>query len=297
MIKILIGNEPYMIDCMARKESKLEFADFNLLKSSSFGEEEDLFLSSCPMMDDKRVLILSLKKLDDLKGECFDKWLGNTETPNVILVKVSEWDARTSFYKECSKKGLFVSCSKKDLYNSIASVIQKGVASKGAVMDNSVIESMLKRAGYLENEEVNMYTIMGYVNTLLSLEKNVTMELMESVVPSFYKEDAFCLAKLICSKDVKGLRKQAELLRGTEIETLSALLREYRISYKAKYFSLKEMGVTYSAFLKRDKEYLAYGIHVISETIAGIKNGSVITKDCLMDVFTRLLNWKEDVAS
>lgn len=295
MVKIMVGNEPYMVDCMARRESKLNFPDFNLLKSSAFGEEEDLFLSSYPMMDDKRVLVLSLKKLDDLKGEYFEKWADETDTQNVIVVKVSEYDARTSFYKECVKKNLIVPCSKKDLYNSIIPILQKRVAAKGAVMDNSVIESMIKRTGYLENDEINMYSLVGYLNTMLSLEKNITLDLMESIVPSFYKEDAFCLAKLICSKDMKGLRKQAELLKGTEIETLSALLREFRISYKAKYFPLKEIGVSYSAFLKKDKEYLAYGIRIISDTVAGIKNGTIIVKDCLMDVFLQLLNWKGGV--
>jgi DNA polymerase III delta subunit len=132
---------------------------------------------------------------------------------------------------------------------------------------------MIKRTGYLENEEISMYALMGYVNTLCALEEYITMEQMERVVPSYYKEDVFCLAKLICSRDVQGLRRQAEMLRGTEIETLSALLREFRISYKAKYFSLKETGASYSAFLKKDKEYLSYGIHVISGAVAGIAYG------------------------
>ncbi len=285
-----------MIDCKVRKESKLQFPDFNLLKSTSLGEEEDMFLSACPMMDDKRILVLSLKKLDELKGDFFEKWVEDAETSNLILVKTAEYDGRTSFYKDCVKKGVVVPCDKKDFYNSVVPVVLKSVTLAGGTIDESVVTKMLQRVGYLENGEVNMYTIIGYVNTMLSLDKNITVELMESVVPSYFKEDVFSLAKLICSKDMKGLKKQAELLRGSEIETLSALLREFRISYKAKYFPLKETGASYSAFLKRDKEYLAYGIKVISETVAGIKNGSVITKDCLMDVFVRLLNWKGEIA-
>ena len=289
MLKIMIGNEPYMIDCLTRKECKLQYPDFNLLKSNSFGAAEDEFLSGYPMMDDKRVLLLSLKELDSLKGTYFEKWASDMETQNVIVVKVSEYDARKAFYKECVKKGLVVSCSKKDLNPSIVALLKK--RAKDAVPD-SVLESMVKRVGYLENDAVNMYTLIGYLNMLLSLGESVTMELMESVVPAYFKEDVFSLAKLICSKNIQGLRKQAELLKGDEIRTLSALLREFRISYKAEYFSLKEIGVTYSAFLKRDKEYLLYGISVIGHVVDGIKSGTVIKKDCLMDVFLQLLNWE-----
>lgn len=288
MLKILIGNEPYLVDCLARKECRLQCPEFNFLKSSSYGAEEEEFLSGYPLMDDKRVLLLILKKLDDLKGACYDKWANDDETA-VVIAKVSEYDARTSFYKECVKKGLIVSCSKKDLNPSIVALLKKRA---GDVVPELVLEAMVKRVGYLENDAVNMYTLVGYLNTLLSLGEDVTIELMESVVPSYFKEDVFSLAKMICSKNVQDLRKQAELLRGDEIRTLSALLREFRISYKAKYFSLKEIGVSYSSFLKKDKEYLLYGISVIGRVVDGIKNGTIITKGCLMDVFLQLLNWE-----
>ena len=301
MVKIFVGNEPYLIDYHIKRSSQgITLPDFNLLKANSFGEDEKEFLATFPIIDECRCVVVTVKHLDDLANSNFKDLLAEEKTgenTNIVLCIAKDYDKRTAFYKKLMKSGFIVSCEKVDMAQKVPEYLKRQVSQRGVRFAPGVAEEVVKRCGYVENVEVNMYTVFSYANNMIPLAVDgvISMEVMQHIVPCYYESNAFGLGKLICSKDLKALSIQAELLRGDEINTLSKLLREYRISYKAKYYSLKEIGVTYSPFLKKDKEYLLYGLNLITNTIAGIKNGTVMEATCLMEVFLRLCSFEREV--
>ena len=297
MLKVFVGNEPYMVDYQIKKLSQeIMFPDFNLLKADSLGESVSEFLDTFPIMEEKRCAVVNVKNLKELESSFFTSLLKKEQcgkNGNIVLIVVDDYDKRTSLYKELVKGDFLITYDKTVLVNKVPACLVKRAASLNVSFADGVVEEMLKRCGYVENEECNLYTLFGYVNSMAPLAENgiVTMNVMTDIVPSYFQSDTFGLAKLICAKDLTALAIQAQVQRGNEIPVLSALLREYRIAYKAVYYSLKEIGVTYSPFLKRDKEYLLYGLNLLTDTIAGIKGGTVMEATCLMGVFLKLCSF------
>lgn len=289
MICILGGNEPYMIDWKIKEyTSNLTASELNLYKAEALTEEVYDFLLGYPIADVYRVAVVTISHLKDLERNRFFKAFRNTNSTNWLILRIREYDARTAFYKELNKAGFIKLYNKTEYYHQLAPFLKRIAAAKKAFFAEGVIDAMLNRCNYLENEEMNIYTLQGMVNNMASISDTIDVPLMESIVPKFDKDDTFGVAKMIATKNISGLRIQAELLKGDEIRCLSALLREYRIAYKAKYYPLSEIGVKYGVFLKMDKAYLINGIEIITQAISRYKKGTISKEHCLLDTFLRL---------
>ena len=170
----------------------------------------------------------------------------------------------------------------------MTSFLMKRAEKMGVTFQNDVLQEFLQRINYLENEGVSIYTIIGYLESLAALGSTVTSDAVASVVPAYQSEKVFGIVDLILAKDLSGLCVQAALLKKDAIGTLSALLREYRIAYKANYFSFKEIGISSCKLKNCSKDVLINGIALITEQISAIKNGTVSEELILKDTFLRL---------
>lgn len=289
MVRILVGDEPYMIKA-AIKESKKEIMlpDVNICEFDVFSGEAYEYLMSVPLMDDKRIAVIRLDNLKKLDVPEFRSFL-NSGSRNIAVVRVNEYDARTSFYKELKKGGYIEEFFKTSYINCLPDFLEKKALKGGFSFEKGVVEAMIGRCGYVENEAVSIYTLLEMLKILSATSKSITMEHMEKVVAPYHKEERFILVKLILEKDVKRLQEQANLLSGDAIAILSLLLREYRIAFKSKFYDLKAIGVTYSALSQKDIGYLKDSILFLTKTIKGIKQGTVIKEHCLLDAFLHLI--------
>lgn len=103
----------------------------------------------------------------------------------------------------------------------------------------------------------------------------ITLENVKAIIPEHEKDNVFAIAKLIQAGDINALRTQTTLLQGNEIGTLSALLREYRLAYKASFFPARDVGVGNIVFQGKDRNQLLDGINLITNSIDQIKYGAI----------------------
>ena len=281
------GDEPYLVD--AKRKSligEMQMPELNLLTTEVLNEAVLDHLDTCPIVDEKRVAVVTVEKLADADNDFLNECRSTSN--GLLLVVFKTYDGRNAFYKELKKNGDLVLCNKQDAAPSLASFLMKRAEKMGVTFQNGILQEFLQRINYLENEGVNIYSIIGYLESLAALNPIITSASLSAVVPSYQSENVFGIVDLILAKDLSGLRIQATLLKKDAIGTLSALLREYRIAYKSHYFSFKEIGISSCKLKKCSKDVLISGISLITAQISAIKNGTVSEELILQDTFLRL---------
>ena len=207
-----------------------------------------------------------------------------------LIVRFKDYDGRSALFKKMRKLGCLELCTKESVVQSLRGFVLKKATQKGFCFEDVALDLFLQRLDYAENEEVNLFTVLGYMKSLSALGKVVTQEMVCTVVPAHFNENVFGIARMIVAGDVDGLKVQASLLGGDVIRTLSALLREYRIAYKSRYFSSKEIGAFSNVFSHKDKASLVRGMDLITGQIASVKHGTFPGEIVLMETFLRLIN-------
>ncbi len=289
MISILCGNEPYLIDCQKLSLiGKLALPELNLMETSSIQEDVFLFLRTIPITDRRKVVFVDLDNLSELDCPLFHAYKKKPSPHGCLIVRARNYDARKVLYKELKKEG-YIQVLDKDMV-ALSEFIQKRLVKKGASFDCSkTLELFMEHENYANREDITLYNILSDLNNLISLGNPITAEMVKSVVPLHEKDNMFGLAKLIQKKDIAGLRNQAELLRGAEIGTLGALLREYRIAYKAHFCSLQQIGVNRNMFPSMERDALVSSIMLITNNIDAAKKGKIPMSIVLEHTFLQLI--------
>lgn len=286
-IVLIGGDEPYLID--AKRKSligTMQMPELNFMNSEILDSSVVNHLTTYPVVDERRVALLTVQKLDEINNSFFEDCCSMQD--GLLIVVFHTYDGRSSFYKEMNKKGLLHLCTKHKAFPSLSNFIVKRAQAAGIVFQKGAVEELLRRVDYLENDEVNIYTLLGYLESLKALSNTITCENVMAVVPEYVREQVFNIVDMIQKKNLDGLNQQAQLLKNDAIGTLSALLREYRIAYKACYFSLKDIGVSNTRLKGIPKEYLVQGIELITSQIAAIKTGTLPPEMIMADTFLRL---------
>ena len=287
MIKIYAGNEPYMAEHYIKTYyDKLESPEICYRRFDAMNESVEEYMSSISFMDYK-LAVVRMQNLKEVDNTVFSS-IKAMETDNILLIHVDSYDKRTAFYKELLENKMLEIFDKEDAVSKLPAFLCKHAAENGAVFEDGVVDGLIRRIGYIENPAVTISTLVGYVKNMASISKTISMEVMKSIIPAYDKEERFMLAKMILNKDIASLKTQAMLLRGEEIGCLSSLLKEYRIAYKSKYFTLKDIGVGFSVLAKKEKNELAKGICILTGAISSCKNGTA-PASLLMDCFMRLI--------
>lgn len=291
MISILCGNEPYLIDCQKLSLiGKLALPELNFMETSSIHEDVFLFLRTMPIEDTRKVVFMDLENLSELDCPLFHTYKKKPSSCGCLIVRVRKYDGRKTFYKELKKEGYIQVFDKDMAVLKLPEFIEKRLIKKGNSFDSKgTLELFMEHENYANREDITLYNILGDLNNLMALGNPITAEMVKSVVPLHEKDNMFGLAKLIQQKDIAGLRKQAELLRGEEIGTLAALLREYRIAYKAHFCSLQQIGVNRNMFPHMEREHIVSAILIITSSIDSIKKGGIPLSVVLEQTFLRLV--------
>ena len=298
MLKILYGNEPYLIDYFKKKFTEgLAFPEMNLLTLREWSREVPDFLSTYPVMDEFRVVVLYLDSFKEFEKAVSgnEKFLSSViASPTQRFVVITgDVDKRTSFYKKLSKDAnkVLLSCEKMDEVR-LKKAIMTEVARLGATMDDDTYALFADKENYAERDDINLLNVYGDIARLASYDKHITKENVELLVKANIQENVFGICKMIQSGNLRALKGQAEVLEGSEIGVLSALLREYRLAFKGKFFSAKEIGVKYIALSGLSMQEITEGMSFILSVIDGMKDGSIPPSDALRYVFLKLVKPK-----
>lgn len=289
MIHFIGGSEPYLVDCQKLKlVGTLDLPELNYMEAESFDERVVTFLSCVPVADTRKVAYITVDTLSACDTSLFHTFRDRCPKYAELIVRFRSHDGHTSFYKQLEKDGLLTLFDKESALNGLSEFVSKRAVKMGGTFLPGALEEFLRRENYSGKEEITIYNIVSDLKNLISLNPQISVDNVRSMISEHDKDNVFAIAKMIRNGDVAGLRKQAALLRGSEIGALSALLREYRLAYKASFYPLKDIGVNNIVFSGMDREQLCNGIDLIVDTIDALKRGGVPSSVALDSVFLQL---------
>lgn len=295
-ILVLSGSEQYKKDCYRKLvESKLDegMKAFNLTKfEGAFNAD---VLSACtmaPMLAEKRVVELYAADIKALDTPEFGLY-SSSPCPSTTLVVILKGgaDKRFSVTKSLTKAGYLIACERAKDEAELQKIILSEVGRGKGKISATAMKEFCRRLAYFEVEETTLLEVVGYVKTLLNYaDGEITEDAVKAIVPENATSDVFSLASLLKEGDMDSLLKQSYLIPSDEaIGAASALLRELRLSYKGKFFSMKETGAFKPpVFINENEENLAEGIKVVTTAIRDVKRGLIRSENLLQSVFNRL---------
>lgn len=289
-INVFYGNEPYSIDFYRKKyENMVVNKELNLMKFDAWSEDVSSYLMTYPVMEEKKVAIVScsLKDLDTT----FNKYLENPcQTTELVLI-LKDVDKRSAIYKKLQKAGTITECNKIQDTQKLQNMLLREVGKNGARISQNAYRLFMEKENYLEMENITLYNLFSDIERLAKFNPDITEETVNLLIPDNLSKKMFGIAKMLMSGDCTGLIQQAQVLSSDTMGTLGALLREYRIAYKAKYFSINQIGIKYPpVFSKLPKNTLVDGMDIVLSSIDGIKNGTLVEEQTLPYTFAKLLH-------
>lgn len=287
-IHVFYGNEPYSIDFYRKKyENMVVNKELNLMIFDAWSEDVSSYLMTYPIMEEKKVVIISCS-LKDL-GTAFNKYLKNPcQTTELVLI-LKDLDKRNAIYKKLQKEGAVTECNKIQDSQKLQNLLLKEVAKNGARISQSAYRLFVEKENYLEREDITLYNLFSDIERLAKYSTDITEETVNLLIPDNLSKKMYGIAKMLVSGDHTGLVRQAQVLSSNTMETLGALLREYRIAYKAKYFSLNQIGIKYPpVFSRLPQNILIGGMDIVLSSIDGIKRGTLTEGQALSYTFAKL---------
>lgn len=289
MIKIVYGNEPYLIEQIKSSLGKsLKNPDMNRLKAQAFSDEVYDFLTTYPILDDKRVVLLDIDTLSVLDNALFKSYLDKPSAFSDLLIEVRNYDARMKLANELKKQGLVKKCNKLENKEDLEVSILKIIAGLGGRITVDAYNELIQRENYLESD-VNLFNILNDLKGILSISRDITKELVLAYVKDHAVEEPFSISKLLLRKDIAGLRRQINLISSDNaIQIISLLLREYRIAWKV------QMGLPVSARYVSMKSLshakVWCGLAICQNAVDSIKKGSLPSDQALQITLLKLLH-------
>lgn len=296
MVLILFGPERYKIDCYRAKYEKqvpeMNRA-FDLVRVEG-GFDEELFESLYipPLLSEKRVVVLNAPDYKAVDTKHLKKYLETpSKTTDLLIVLEKKPDMRTKSAKELIKQGVMKPCEKLTSRIELEKVLLYECKKAGGKITENGMNELIERLSYFDIEEMNLLKAVSYLNNCIDYGEGgvVTPEAVKAMVPESVKKDIFGTALLLKNGDIDALMKQAKITPSEEaIGAASALLRDFRVSYKRKMFSLSEIGAYKEPVFKDlDEEKLLSCMSVVTDEIRGVKEGTVEPEALLQETFNR----------
>ena len=204
-LTLIGGDEPYLIDNSKRTLiGTFELADLNYMTSDVLDAEVLEHLFACPVMDDRRAALVRINHLKEADNDTFREYLKNPV--GTLIIQFKEYDARSAFFQELCRKKLLILHNKEKLHSDqIQTFLVKQITHRGNKITPDALKALLERSCYQENDSMNLYVLLGYLNSLCALGNPVTKDMVCSIVPQYHNEDIFGIAKMILAKDIEGL--------------------------------------------------------------------------------------------
>ena len=298
MIRIIFGNEPYLISQIKKESfSMVSDKDFNLSMYESFDEKVLELCATYPVLEDRRVVYIDLDRLSLLNNEFFNAYRKAPAEFTVLLILCRDVDKNTKFAKELKKEGLLYEINKLTEADELKNTIHKFIREKGGSIEPSALKELIARENYFENDAVNLISISHDIDCLLSVSKNISLDMVREYVKDMAVEHIFSLAKLIEKGDALALKKEISLIsHDRAIPMLSLLLREYRISYKLTFSAHQDIGIKYHTFRNLSKKQAVQGMRTCTSIIEDIKTGRIDEKIALQLAVGQLLQQRKENA-
>lgn len=279
MVKVIYGTEPYAIDKVI-KEKEQGISSMNISFCEGLSKDVLTLCKTYPFLDACRLVVVTVDTLTDEIKEYL-----NVPEFTTLFILPEKVNPQTKIFKELKKANILEEKNKLT-ENQMHIFVVRFLKANGGMITENAFKFLLERTSYMEDSNVNLYTIEVYLKQLMLLGNVITEDTIKRIVPPTCNESVFVLSKALMSGDITHTiwlcRKFLE--RGEQpIALLSLLLRPFRLGLKASFFSTSEqaevcsmIGVTMyqiKGMLQYPEEILNQAIDIIQQGISGIKKG------------------------
>ncbi len=299
MIQIVYGTEPYGIDVKRKKLiNSISVPSMNLSShSGNFTEEIMNECNSFPFMEKRRAVILEVESLEVLNDKIFKSYLKSPAEFTDLFIIAKKVDKRTKAFKEFESKGLLVPCMKLTNINEFKAIVFSELSSRGAKISEKAFELFVKKMNYFDKDDMTLLDVVGHLNACIDMSSTITDDIVDACCPSYENAQIFTLTSLIKENQADELYRQIRMISEKDsIGILSLLLKDFRVAYKLKFFSEKEVTTKRTAFSTYDSATLSRCMEVLTSIISGIKTGVYTSENALSVACSRLLSINKECA-
>ena len=196
MVKVLVGKEPYCIDkVIEEKVQKISFPEMNISYFDGFSSEVQTICQTFPVMDSKRLVVVSVREL----REEILKYLKVPEFTELVILPEST-DRRTTVYKGLKKSGVIEEHDKLS-EKQLQAFIMRFLKQNSGMMTEKAFYYLVERTRYIDDDDVNLYTVEVYLKQLMLLGSVITEESISKIIPPACKEEVYALSKALTDGD------------------------------------------------------------------------------------------------
>jgi len=297
-ITLLWGDEPYGIEKRKQKiVGTIQMPEMNLQVFE--GSFDKVVRNACyvfPFMEPKRVIILNISSLDDISTDDFESYLKKPSVTTELIIIADSVDQRKKMYKTLKDKDILYPCNKVS-DEELKKVLSYEIKKRGANIQGIAYAEFVKRLNYHENDDMNLIGMVSFIDSMVSVSKDITLDLVERYVPKYEEANIFGLTQLIKSKDCENLYKEAGLIDSScdeQIKILSLLLRDYRLAYKLKFFDRRELSDKPASIKTSFGDYsmseLISCMEILTGTVTDVKTGRIASELALKSALIKLVN-------
>ncbi len=290
-IHLIHGSEPYLIQLAI---DKLLPGD-GTIRYQEFTNETAITLSSLSLFGDISVLV-TVDNLKELDQKYFWNYIDIPSEKTMLVIRVRNVDKRLSAYARLRKSPAVMmhEIGKAD-ENTMKKFIQSIVLRRGSSITDGEIQKILELSAYQLNADITMYTIGNMLTNLIDGMEVIGPITAQDVERTFQKKDVvnkFGIAALLEKKDRGQLYKLAPFLQKENgaISFLMLLMRELRIAYKSRIYSLGEIGVKSVNFKSWNDNQLIQGMAIVGDVVYKLKSSEIPENIAIPYCFSELLN-------
>lgn len=278
MICLLTGNEPYRIKCEIDRVKK-EYGDLGTLEFEALSDAVFDACGQACLFVQKKAVIAHVSGLPE--SEPFMAYLKNPVAGTNLFLVDEGLDKRSAIYKTCKdgKHGVQMRVLDKVPMEKFIDMCGKMVERRGCGVWVSTLRKLYHYTGYGVNEECNLFDINILIKQMCYQAGeggDVTAEMVEQFATPYEDAVIWQLSETLFSGDKKALLSLGEqLIKDGEnpIAMLSALLRQFRLAFKAKVIggSEKELSKALGIQAYHLRQALTYDEKVLSEALGRVQ--------------------------
>lgn len=290
-IHLIYGIEPYLIE---RAVDKLLPGD-GTIRCQDFSEQTVARLSSLSLFGDTSVLV-TVDHLKALDQKCFWNYVDHPQDKALLVIRARAVDKRLSVYGRLQKSpSVIVQEIGKADENTMGRFIRSIVKRRGSSIADSDIRKILELSEYRSDPHVSMYTVGNLLTNIIDGMEVIAPITTADIEQAFHKRDLvnrFGVAALLEKKDRGQLYQLVPSLLedGSAIPFLMLLMREMRVAYKSRLFSLEEIGIRTANFKSWSANQLVRGMAIIGDVVHKLKSAEIQEDIAIPYCFKELLN-------
>lgn len=278
MICLLTGNEPYRIKCETDRIKK-EYGDLGTQEFEALSEDVFEACGQPCLFVSKKAVIVHMSGLPDT--ETFMTYVKHPAAETDLYLADNGLDKRSAIFKTCKagKYGVELRVLDKVPLDKFLAVCGGMMKRRGCVVRESTLRKLYDYTGYGVNEDCNLFDINTVIKQMCYQAGEggeVKAEMVEQFATAYEDAVVWQLSDTLFSGDRKMLMTLGEqLLKDGEnpIAMLSALLRQFRLAFKAKVIggSEKELSKALGVQVYHLHLALSYDEKVLSKALGRVQ--------------------------